>query len=195
MRTLSENPHSSSYTLWPAGACLTGAVLFMLVAAVLYWPTWEMAFVSDNSPVSWLSSAQLWAIAFVAARLGVDRSLTVAAAAWLSVSMVVLACDEQFMLHEHWKYGCIDWWDACRYHWVTEIPIMVIGLVGAATMVWLHYLMRSRAARIVLWCSFGVGVLAIVVDLFGWPHSLVRLEEALEVVAESSAVTFFSCIR
>ena len=164
---------------------MVGAFFFMLVATVLYWPTPEIAFLSDNSPVSWLSSAQLWAIAVLSLRMSMDRSLPLATAAWLCAAMVFLACDEQFMLHEHWKYGCHQWIDACRYQWVTELPILMVGLFGTATMVWLHHLIASRAARTVLWSSLAVGVLAIAVDIFAWPTSLLRLEEALEVIAEA----------
>lgn len=157
----------------------------MLVAATLYWPVPEVAFMSDNSPVSWLSSAQLWAIALLSLRLAVDRSLPLSLGLWLSAAMVMLAFDEQFMLHEHWKYGCINWWNACRYRWLTEAPTLLVGLVGIASAVWLHLSLPSRMARMLLWFSLGTGGLAIVVDLFGWPHSLVRFEEGLEVIAES----------
>jgi hypothetical protein len=175
----------SLYVLWPAVFCFTLAILFMLVAATLYWPVPEVAFMSDNSPVSWLSSAQLWAIALLSLRSAVDRSLPHSLGLWLSVAMIVLAFDEQFMLHEHWKYGCINWWDACRYRWVTEAPMLLVGMAGIATAVWLHFSLQSRAAHILLWCSLSVGGLAIAVDLSGWPRSLVRLEEGMEVIAES----------
>ncbi len=145
------------YVLWPAICSLAVVTLFMAVAGVLYWPTPEVAFFSDNSPVSWLSSAQLWAIAVLALRLAADRTLPVRLGLWLSLAMVVLAFDEQFMLHEHWKYGCINWVDACRHHWVTELPIMLVGIVGAATAVRLHYSLGSQSARIVLWLSLSVG--------------------------------------
>jgi hypothetical protein len=180
-----ESVRNPAFVLWPSILYLVVSVLFMLVATARYWPTPEIAFLSDNSPVSWLSSAQLWAIALLAVRLGADRALPLTAAIWLGAAMVVLGFDEQFMLHEHWKYGCINWWDACRHRWVTELPILLIGLLGAAAMVWLHQLLRARAARILLWSSLGVGILAIVVDLFAWPYSLVRLEEGLEVLAEA----------
>lgn len=164
---------------------LGGALAFMAVAAAWYWPTPEFAFLSDNSPVSWLSSAQLWTIALLALRLGTDRSLPVSASFWLGGAMVVLACDEQFMFHEHWKYGCHQWLPACSRRWVAEFPIIVVGVVGAATMVWLHRLLPNRLARGWLWASLAVGGLAIIVDLFGWPTPLVRVEEALEVIAEA----------
>lgn len=164
---------------------LGGALAFMVAAVIWYWPTPEFAFLSDNSPVSWLSSAQLWAIALLALRLGADRSLPVLASIWLGSAMIVLACDEQFMFHEHWKYGCHQWLSACSHRWVTEFPIIAVGVVGAATMVWLDRLLPNRLARSWLWSSLAVGGLAIIVDLFGWPTPLVRAEEALEVIAEA----------
>lgn len=174
------------FTSWSAVFTLAGALLFMALAAAWYWPTPELAFVSDNSPVSWLSSAQLWAIALVALRLGADRSLPVLASVWLAGAMIVLACDEQFMFHEHWKYGCHQWFDACRSHrWVTEAPILAVAIVGAATIAWLHHLLRDRGCRLWLWSSLVVGALAILLDLTGWFPQLARAEEAFEVVAEA----------
>jgi hypothetical protein len=157
----------------------------MLVATAMYWPNPEIAFLSDQSPVSWLSSAQLWAIALLALRLGADRTLPVAASMWLCAAMMVLAFDEQFMLHEHWKYGCAQWLDACQNRWVTELPIVLVGIVGAATLSWLYILLDARPARVLLACSLGIGILAIAVDLFRWPSILAPAEEGLEVLAEA----------
>jgi len=174
------------FTLWPAVLTPAGALFFMAFAAAWYWPTPELAFISDNSPVSWLSSAQLWATALIALRLGADRSLPVLASVWLAGAMVVLACDEQFMFHEHWKYGCHQWLDACRsHHWVTEAPILAVAIVGSVTIAWLHHLLHDRGCRLWLWSSLAVGALAILVDLTNWPSQLARVEEALEVVAEA----------
>jgi len=176
---------ASAQAPWPAVASLAAVSLFMLVAAALYWPVPEAAFRSDNSPVSWLSSAQLWAIALLSLRLAADGSLPRSLGTWLSIAMVVLAFDEQFMLHEQWKYGCIQWLEACRYHWVTEIPTALVGVVGTATAVWLHRALDSRNARALIWSALAVGGLAIVVDLFQWPAFLTPAEEGLEVIAES----------
>ena len=155
----------SPYLLWPAVCYFAVAMLFMLVAAMLYWPAPEVAFLSDNSPVSWLSSAQLWALALLSLRLTMERSLPFALGLWLCAAMIVLAFDEQFMLHELWKYGCLNWWDACRHRWATEAPMLLVGMAGMATAVWLHVALRSRTARILLWCSLAVAGLAIGVDL------------------------------
>jgi hypothetical protein len=48
----------------------------MIVAAYQEWPWWEYAFLSDNSPVAWLSSALLVANAAVALGLTLSGSLT-----------------------------------------------------------------------------------------------------------------------
>jgi hypothetical protein len=182
---VSKKPSEFSFALWPAVLCLAGATLFMLVATATYWPNPEIAFLSDQSPVSWLSSAQLWAIALLALRLGVDRTLPIAASVWLGLAMMILAFDEQFMLHEHWKYGCAQWLDACQNHWITELPIVLVGVVGAATLAWLYSLLNTRSARVLLACSLGIGILTIIVDLFRWPSIFVTAEEGLEVLAES----------
>jgi hypothetical protein len=184
-RNVPSKLSKSSCALWPAALCLAGSTLFMLVATAVYWPNPEIAFLSDQSPVSWLSSAQLWAIALLALRLGVDRTLPITASVWLGLAMMILAFDEQFMLHEHWKYGCAQWLDACRNRWVTELPIILVGIVGAATLAWLYSLLNARSARVLLACALGIGILAIAVDLFRWPSIFVTAEEGLEVLAES----------
>lgn len=178
--------NSRAFNHWVAGFSVAGAVLFMALAAAWHWPTPELAFLSDNSPVSWLSSAQLWTIAILSLRLGVDRSLPVLTSAWMALASMLLAYDEQFMFHEHWKYGCHQWFDVCRnHHWMTEAPILVVAIAGAATVAHLHCLLRDRVWRLWLWSSLTVGGLAILVDPTGWPQSLAHMEEALEVVAEA----------
>jgi hypothetical protein len=186
MQNTRERKAEGAFTPWVAGFTVAGAVLFIALAAAWYWPTPELAFLSDNSPVSWLSSAQLWTIALLSLRLGADRSLPVLTSAWMALAMMLLACDEQFMLHEHWKYGCYEWFDACRnHHWMTEAPILAVAIAGAATVAHLHCLLRDRGCRLWLWSSLTVASLAILVDLTGWPPNLARLEEVLEVVAEA----------
>lgn len=176
---------SSAFSVWPAVASLGGALVFMLAASVLYWPTPVVAFASDASPVSWLSSAQLWSIALLSLRTSVDRTLPLAMAIWLFVALVLLACDEQFMLHEQWKYGCAAWWGVCRQTWATELPMLAILVFGLATAFRLHGLLVARMARTLLWTSLGIGMLALCVDLLAWPAVWVNYEEALEVLAEA----------
>ena len=151
----------------------------------MYWPTPELAFASDNTPVSWLSSAQLWALVLLSLRLTIDRTLPVAIGMSLCLAMTALAFDEQFMFHEQWKYGCHAWWNACRYRWVAEAPTIMLGAVGAATALLLHGRLPSRPAQMLLWLALTVGGLAITLDLFSWPRLLVPYEEGLEVIAEA----------
>lgn len=80
---------------------------------------------SDFSPAAWLSSAQLLAAAMLAFRLGIDGTLSRKLSAWLALALWVLALDEQFMLHEHWKYGCERWIAVCTYAWVRELPTLL----------------------------------------------------------------------
>jgi hypothetical protein len=96
-----------------------------------------------------------------------------------------MAFDEQFLLHEQWKYSCHEWWNACRYRWVTEAPTILVGVVGAATVLVLHGRLPSRPAQLLLWSALAVGGLALVLDLFGWPMPLAPYEEGLEVIAEA----------
>lgn len=146
----------------------------------------QLAFLSDDSPVSWLSSAQLWAIALIALRYCIDKTIPLYAAMWLCAAMVLMAFDEQFMFHEQWKYGCVEWLSICEYQWVRELPMILVAIVGAATMFWLHKMIPLISARTVLWAAFGIGAFAISLDLIPWFALLVRYEEAVEVLAEAA---------
>ena len=174
-----------SWRAWPGVIYLLSVTTFVVGAVLLYWPTPEFAFLSDQSPVSWLSSAQLLALALLVLRLGMERVLPFGMAVWLGLAMVGLACDEQFMLHEQWKYGCAAWWSACRMGWVTELPMILVVGLGSFTFLALHRVMAPRPARALLWSGLAVGIVALMIDLFGWGGALLRYEEGLEVVAEA----------
>jgi hypothetical protein len=169
----------------PSVIYLLSVAMFVTSAIVLYWPTPEFALLSDQSPVSWLSSAQLWALALLALRLGMERVLPIGIAIWLGLAMVALACDEQFMLHEQWKYGCTAWWSACGMEWVTELPMMLVGGLGLLTLLALHRNIQPRPARILMWSGFTVGAVALTLDLITWSDALSRYEEGLEVLSET----------
>ena len=173
------------YSRRPGLLCLGGAVLFMLFAAWLYGPTPEIAFRTDESPVAWLSSAQMWAMALLAARLWQEGVLPRALCLWLCAAMMGMAFDEQFMLHEHWKYGCIDWFEACRQRWVTELPMLLVAAGGAATVAWLHRAVQDSRARLDLWLALAIGLFALVLRFTGQPAGLLPYKAALLVLAQA----------
>src|ERR1700678_1721116 len=86
------------------GAVMCSVALFVAISAWAYLPWWELAFRSDDSPVSWLSSALLFACGALALQIGTQRGVRPLLSAWLTVSMLAMALDEQFMYHEYWKY-------------------------------------------------------------------------------------------
>ncbi len=145
----------------------------------------EQAFRSDASHMAWLSSAHLWALCVMSIRLVSERVLSLRLGLWLCGAMAWMAFDEQFMLHELWKYGCTDWLTMCRFGWVTELPMLLVGLLGVATGVWLHVALAGTGARPQLWAAIATGVCALAVDLGGAPAALVLYEEGLEVLAEA----------
>jgi len=177
--------NSAGFLIWPTLACLAISLAFMAVATALYWPVPELAFISDNTPVTWPSSAQLWTLVLLCLRLVVDRTLPVAMGVWLVLAMTALAFDEQFMLHEQWKYGCHVWLNACQHRWVTEVPILLIGVFGTLSVVVLQHRMPNTTAKAVLWSALFMGGLAICLDLTGWPRQMAPYEEGLEVIAEA----------
>lgn len=179
------------YVHWPATVYQLAVFLFVVVSAWLAWPLPEAAFRSDNSPVSWLSSAQLWALFALAIRLSAERTLPVSLGLWLSIAMAGMAFDEQFMLHEQWKFGCADWVVICRHTWGTELPMLLVGALGLLTAVWLHCVLPRGLAKVQMWAAICTGLFALSLDLSGVPSSLVAYEEGFEVVAEAILVGVF----
>lgn len=179
-----------------AAALLTAVLGFLLISVWMYAPQWERAFRSDGSPVSWLSSALLLALSITALRMVGDRALPRRLGAWLALAFFVLALDEQFMLHELWKFRCQEWTDACRWAPVREAPMLAVAMVGLFTMAWLHHALWHNGTRALLWAGLTLGWLAIGVDQWPevqarWPSLpelpslLATLEEGLEVMAEA----------
>ena len=174
-----------------------GAVLgFLRKGAGVVAPGWERAFRSDHSPASWLSGALLLALSTTALRLTAERCLPWRLGVWLTLAFAVLAVDEQFMLHELWKFRCHEWTNACRWGAVREAPMIAVAVVGLFSLAWLHRALSHRSTRALLWAGLAVGLAAIGVDQWpevqahrSWlpelPALLVTLEEALEVVAEA----------
>ena len=161
------------------------AAVLMVVFAASRWPLWEQAFYSDQSPAAWLSSAQLVATAVLALRLAGTRDLPCAGAVLLAAALFSLALDEQFLLHEQWKYGCERWWSVCRFAAVREAPILSVATFGCAAVALMWRTVRAPVFRCFIATALAIGLLAIVVDLAEAPALLVPLEEALEVLAEA----------
>jgi hypothetical protein len=170
---------------WPGVLCLAFAVFFMAISALLYWPTPEVAFRTDDSPVAWLSSAQLWAMAVLALRLWQEAALPRGLALWLAAAMAEMAFDEQFMLHEHWKYNCASWLDACHASWVRELPMLLVGVLGLLSAAWLYRTMVSRWQRAQLGLALGIGLFALVLRATQQPLDLLPYKAALLVLAEA----------
>ena len=181
---------------WVVPALLGAVVGFLLLGAWSLAPNWERAFRSDQSPAAWLSGALLLALSVTALRMVGDRALSQLLGAWLALAFFVLALDEQFMLHELWKFRCHEWTDACRWGPVREAPMLAVAAVGLFTMAWLHRALLHTGTRALLWAGLAVGWLAIGVDQWPevqarWPSLpelpalLTTLEEGLEVVAEA----------
>ncbi len=179
-----------------APALLAAVLGYLLLSAWMLAPAWERAFRSDGSPVAWLSSALLLTLSITALRLLGERALPRLLGAWLALAFLALALDEQFMLHELWKFRCHEWTAACRYSAVREAPMLAVAVVGLLTLAWLHRALLHPGTRALLWAGLAVGWLAIGVDQWPevqphlpWlpelPPLLATLEEGLEVVAEA----------
>jgi hypothetical protein len=161
------------------------ALGLMVAFAFLRSPNWQQSFASDLSPAAWLSSAQLLGAALLAVRLSIDRLLPQYLGALLAIALWLLALDEQFMLHEQWKYGCQAWLKACSYLWVRELPIILVALLGTVFLRKLWQLKIDIEFRFLVAASLAVGLFAIYIDLFEVNETLAVLEEAFEVMAEA----------
>jgi hypothetical protein len=162
-----------------------GACAFMMLSAWVFYPGWERAFRSDASPVSWLSGALLLTLSVVPLRLLADGGLPRSLGGWLALAMFVLALDEQFMLHELWKYRCHELTVLCNITWVRELPLLIVAFVGTITAGLMHRALPSRLTRRLLWAGIGTGLWATVVDQLGMPYPVSELEESFEVLAEA----------
>ncbi len=199
-------PHTTPPALQPchrpaphrgvAPALLAAVLGYLLLSAWVYAPAWERAFRSDASPVAWLSSALLLTLSITALRLVGDRALPRLLGAWLTVAFAGLALDEQFMLHELWKFRCHEWTTACQYSTVREAPMLAVAVIGLFTLARLHRALMHPGTRALLWTGLAMGWLAIGVDQWPevqahWPWLpelpplLATLEEGLEVLAEA----------
>ncbi|EJE49185.1 hypothetical protein PMI14_06384 [Acidovorax sp. CF316] len=171
---------------WVAPALLAAVAGFLLLSAALFAPSWERAFRSDASPAAWLSSALLLTLSVTALRLTAERALPRLLGIWLVLAFGALALDEQFMLHELWKFRCIEWTAACQSTWVREAPLLAVGGVGVATLAWLHRALSHRSTQALVWAGLLVGLWAIAVDQWpGVPPALETFEEVFEVLAEA----------
>lgn len=193
--TLPGTPPTAPHA-WVAPALLGAALGFLLLSAWLFAPSWERAFRSDNSPASWLSGALLLTLSITALRLTAERALPPPLGVWLTLAFCALALDEQFMLHELWKFRCHEWVVACQWSVVREAPMLAVAVLGLPTLAWLHGALSHRSTRCLLWAGYSVGLVAIAVDQWPnvqphlpWPSELPdllpTLEEVLEVVAET----------
>ena len=153
---------------------LSAVVLFMAIATAAEWPWWEYAFLSDGSPVAWLSGALLAANAAVALNLTITRALPRGLGYVLSIAIALLALDEQFQLHERVK----------AYTSAGDLPTFAVGVGGVVFAAALAKSIRSGAARGLIAGAILTGLFALWVDLGRPPATIARLEEAFEVIAE-----------
>lgn len=166
------------------------ALAFMALSYVLSQPLWERAFMSDNSPVAWLSSAQLLAGSVLAWRLTRDRLVTRYLGYIMAFGLLYCALDEQFMLHEHLKYEYLPVWlpsHSGLRQTLSDLPLIFVGFGGVFCV---GALVRQkwqgdRPTCLLLLAGLMVGFAAIAVDIVGQDWRVAPIEEGIEVLAES----------
>jgi hypothetical protein len=181
---------------WRTASVLLGVLIFTLISLWAYLPFWELALRSDNAPVAWLSSALLFACAAQAWAALAQHKLPRGLGALLVAALVLMALDEQFSYHEHWKYHCAEWASWCaraspgHVHWLGDAPMALVGIVGVVALVAMHRAVASKLVRAHLAAAVFVGVVLALGTHFGHligalPESVSRLEEVFEVLAEA----------
>jgi hypothetical protein len=181
---------------WRTSGVLFAITVFVVVSAWLYLPWWELAFRSDGSPLSWLSSSLLFACAILALQNGVQGRLGPALALWLTAAMLAMALDEQFMFHEYWKYHCHDWTGWCgraapgHIDPLGDLPMMLVGVFGIGTLIVFYRKINYTVARALLVAAVGTGVIFALGTHFLHAANLLpawvgRFEEMFEVYAEA----------
>lgn len=163
-------------------------------------PWWELALRSDNSPVSWLSSALLFASSVLALQAGVQDKIRAGLASWLAIALLALSLDEQFQYHEAWKYHCAEWTRWCgepvsgHVDWLGDLPMALVGGIGMITIAKLYRVISDATVRKLLLSAIIVGVILALGTHYGhayntFPAWLSNLEEVFEVISE----TLFLC--
>ncbi len=171
--------------IFPGLAPALIALGLMAVFAGMHWPFWAKSFSSDFSPAARLSASLLLAAACLSVRLGIEGALGWRLSLWLSWALFGLALDEQFLLHERWKYGCERWLALCTMAWVRDLPVYLVALLGTASMGMLFRAVTCVAVRGLLVASLAVGLFALGIDLMELSGVLGMLEEGFEVLAEA----------
>jgi hypothetical protein len=175
-------------------------ILFIAVSAWAYMPWWDLAFRSDNSPVSWLTSALLFACSALALQANKQNTLPKLLSIWLSCALFLLSLDEQFKFHEYWRYHCADWTSLCvrpiegKVDWLGDLPMMLVAIVGSVTLLLLYRCIQSKLARRLLITAFFVATVFALGIHYGYGSGMLSAwDKRFEEVFESLSVTLFMC--
>jgi hypothetical protein len=184
VKTSSKSPRLAATS---AAVVLAAIPLYLAVAFAVSWPWPQVAFRSDGSPVSWLSSVLLGACATLCLALGIVRDRMFP---WwvISAGLAWMTLDEQLLLHERLKdrilYGVFAGDVDAMGRW-GNAPLLAYALGGLCVIVVLRYTLQATAARRLLAAAVGVGVASLLGNVF-WPDSPLKpWEEGVEVVAEA----------
>lgn len=161
------------------------ALLMIGCSTWLRWPLWESAYFSDGSPLSWLTSVQIYSASILTVQLLINRKISVNLALWMIFSMSYLCLDEQFMLHEQWKYGCYTLTSFCKYTLIREMASLLIVCLGLPTLYLLYQRSNHLLPRRLLLTSAVVAVFSSVVDLVPEFSLFLPIEEGLEVISSA----------
>lgn len=171
--------------VYPFALHLAFALGFMLLAAWNYWPEPELAFRTDESPIAWLSSAQMWALAVQSLSLWQERRLTTGLGMLLGCGLMLLAFDEQFMWHEHWKHSCQNWTVACQFETVRELPMLAVAAGGLLVLILLWPKLRTGLSQGFLCSAILLGWFALYLRFVQQPALLLPYKAALLVLAQA----------
>ena len=105
-----------------------------------------------------------------------------------------MSLDEQFMLHESWKF---IWSDKVFGHYnnsiLKETPMILVGAIGFLVTLFLLRILPKQSA-IVMLLGFFIGAIALYIDLFA-NGPILQFEEIFEIFAEVFFLSAFLGLR
>jgi hypothetical protein len=177
--------------------------LFLLLLVVGAWPNWWKWIAPELSPMGWLESLLLVAVAALAAGCAAVNYLAQGRQwrSWLLFGGVFsyLAVDERFALHERIRETVL----APRqlylppFYWTApgDFVLLILLLLGVASIPWLCSLFRPRpVAWYTLLAAIVVASMSVLIDSVDFHHMpihLLQLEQGVEELLETTAMLLF----
>jgi hypothetical protein len=178
-------------------------LLFVLLLVVGAWPNWWKWIAPELSPMGWLESLLLVAVAALATGCAAASYLARGRQWWswlpFAAAFLYLTLDERFALHERLR----DLVLAPRqlylppFYWTApgDFLLLFLLLLGLLAIPWLRFLFRLRpAAWYTLLAAIIVASMSVLLDSIDFHHMplhLLQLEQGFEELLETTSMLLF----